>query len=118
MAIIGITMSFLPDEIILELKMEPNPKTSLLIQIMGAMYFAFATIIWFAKGFLIGGNYGKPIVIGKFAHFAIASLAILKALPAELSLSVWLITLCYLSFALVFGYMNFTSPVKVNTANQ
>jgi len=69
MAIIGISASFIPHEILTFIGLPTNQPLPLLIQVMGAMYFAFAMLNWFAKDNLIGGIYGKPIAIGNLFNF-------------------------------------------------
>lgn len=113
MAIIGLSASFLPHEILTFIGLPTAHPAPLLIQIMGAMYFAFAMINWFAKSNLIGGIYGKPIAIGNFAHFAIASLALVKGVNIDTNSSVILaISAIYLIFAILFGYIAFGNPIK------
>lgn len=112
MAVTGITASFMPDEILTFAGIEPVKHLSLLIQIMGAMYFAFSLINWFAKDNLIGGIYSKPIALGNFAHFMIGALALVKSLPSD---SILLLSACvfYALFAILFGYISFTNPAKI-----
>ena len=117
MAIIGISASFIPHEILTFIGLPTNQPLPLLIQVMGAMYFAFAMLNWFAKDNLIGGIYGKPIAIGNFSHFIIASLALVKGLNNNSISSVILaITVIYLIFAIWFGYIAFGNPVKRDDA--
>lgn len=117
MATIGISASFIPHEILTFVGLQTDNPGPLLIQIMGAMYFAFAMINWFAKSNLIGGIYGKPIAIGNFTHFAIASLALIKGVNTDTSSAVILsITVIYLLFAVLFGYIVFGNPIKRDVA--
>ena len=117
MAIIGISASFIPHEILTFIELPTVNPTPLLVQIMGAMYFAFAMINWFAKSNVIGGIYGKPIAIGNFTHFSIVSLALIKGVNIDTSSAVILaITLIYRIFAILFGYMTFGSPIKRDVA--
>ena len=118
MAIIGISASFIPHEILTFIGLPTNQPLPLLIQVMGAMYFAFAMINWFAKDNLIGGIYGKPIAIGNFSHFIIASLALVKGINNDSISSVILaIAVIYLIFAILFGIVAFKHPVSENKIN-
>lgn len=117
MAIIGIIASFIPHEILALIELPTINPAPLLIQIMGAMYFAFAMINWFAKSNLIGGVYGKPIAIGNFTHFVIASLALVKGVNIDTSSAVVLAaTAIYLIFAILFGYIVFRHPINPDVA--
>ncbi len=74
LALTGLTLTFLPEEII-DLAGAPSSKTFLLIlQILGALYFGFALLNWMAKGSTIGGVYNRPISIANFTHFLIGGL--------------------------------------------
>lgn len=113
MAVVGISANFAPGEILVLLSMPALHSTTLLIQIMGAMYFAFAMINWFAKDNLIGGVYGKPIAIGNFAHFSISFLALIKSnAVVSHSLAFWFITVTYFIFSVIFGYITFGNVAK------
>lgn len=117
MAIIGISASFIPHEILTYIGLSTIHPLPLLIQIMGAMYLAFAMINWFAKNNLIGGIYGKPIAIGNFTHFVIASLALVKGINFGTSSSVVLaIAVTYIIFAVLFAYIAFGNSIKRDTA--
>lgn len=82
-----------------------------MLQILGAMYFAFAMINWTSRANLIGGIYGRPIAIGNLCHFVIAALALLKAYSSGLSV-ILIPAIIYTLFAVVFGIIFLTHPVK------
>jgi hypothetical protein len=87
----------------------------LFVQLAGALYLGFAMMNWMAKTVLIGGIYALPLAIGNFSHFLIGALALLKyAFAAPNSLFLWLFTIIYALFAVLFGIVFFTHPVKAN----
>ena len=115
LGITGIAFSFLPQEIAGIIGI--NGAGIILLQVMGALYFGFATMNWMAKANLIGGIYSKPVAIGNFSHFLIGALALSKIAfkgggPAYL----WLGAVVYLVFALLFGIVFFGTPAMVNKA--
>lgn len=66
---------------------------------------------------MIGGIYGKPIAIGHFTHFSIVSLALIKGVNIDTSSAVILaITLIYIIFAILFGYIALGNPIKWDVA--
>ena len=83
----GILLSFLPQEVI-RLVSGPMPSQldTVILQILGALYFASSMTNWTAKANLIGGIYARPIAIGNLTHFTVASLALLKAYFSGLSI--------------------------------
>ena len=119
MAIIGISASFIPHEILTFIGLPTNQPLPLLIQVIGAMYFAFAMLNWMSKGSIIGGIYNRPIAMANLTHFVIAGLALIKGVLANPSLSyvIWSIAIIYSIFAILFGIVAFKHPVSKNKIN-
>ena len=112
---LGITFTFIPDEIISSLSVTPNPISTLSLQLLGALYLGFAMLNWIAKGSLIGGIYNRPIAIGNFMHFAVGALALIKIITkihahSEIVIS---LTAVYSIFAILFGYVFRTNPSRI-----
>ena len=78
LGLIGMGLTFIPDEIISILSIAPNPIATVSFQLLGALYLGFAMLNWMAKGSIIGGIYNKPLVIGNFMHFGVGALALVK----------------------------------------
>ena len=113
MALIGISLTFLPDEILGYLDVGTTVWLLLILQLLGALYFAFAMLNWMAKANLIGGIYSRPVAIANFAHFFIGGLALLKAAFADPGLvSIWIAGIVYALFALLYGIVLFGHPLK------
>ncbi|HWM89942.1 MAG TPA: hypothetical protein VN493_04180 [Thermoanaerobaculia bacterium] len=117
MASVGLTASFLPQEILTWLRAPSNPGLALLVQLGGALYIAFAMVNWTSRGSLIGGIYNRAVGMGNFTHFAIGAIALAKSLLAgQTALWVWVGCAAYLVFAVCFGLVLFGSPVKPTPA--
>jgi hypothetical protein len=113
MGLIGLSATFLPIEILNYVGINSTILPTLLIQIIGALFLGFALMNWTAKTVLIGGIYSKPLCIGNFLHFTVAGLALVKAAINNLSLTYVLIAaIIYSIFAILFGLVLFTSPIK------
>jgi hypothetical protein len=120
MGVAGIVMSFAPDEILsLVGCADVVSAGKLLVQLAGAMYFGFAMINWTAKANLIGGIYSRPVAIGNFAHFLIGALALSKgyfslskAYFGAQTNTILIVTIVYVIFAVLFGLVLFTHPVR------
>ena len=113
-AIIGIILSFLPNEIVEYLNVEPNIITILFLNIMSALYLGFGILNWMAKGTLIGGIYNKPIAIGNLMHFGVGAIALVKVVSniqthSEIVIS---LTVVHVIFAILFVYIFTTNPIK------
>jgi hypothetical protein len=87
-----------------------SSRNSILFQIIGGLYFSYAMINWMSRGNLIGGIYNRPLAVANLTHFCIVALALLKINDKTMTLSI--ITAVYLAFAVAFGIILFTHPVK------
>ncbi len=116
LALIGISLIFLPKEILDYFELSASDTLELLMQITGSLYFAFAMLNWMSKGSLIGGIYGRPIAIANLTHFVIAGLSLIKGIMANSGLSyvIWSIAIVYSIFAILFGIVAFKHPVSKN----
>jgi len=111
--LLGLTASFFPKEILENIELSPTVTHNLFIQITGALYFGFAVMNWMAKTVLIGGIYARPLAMGNFVHFMIASIALIKAAMNNSGLTyLWITAIAYLIFAVLFGIILFTNPAK------
>ena len=114
LATIGILLSFLPNEIVEYLNVEPNIITIVFLNIMSALYLGFGILNWMAKGTLIGGIYNRPIAIGNLMHFGVGAIALVKVASniqthSEIVIS---LTVVYVIFAILFVYIFRTNPTK------
>ena len=115
LGMLGAVLTFLPNEIISSISTTPNPILTLSFQLLGALYLGFAILNWMAKGASIGGIYNKPIAVGNFMNFGVGALALIKII-LEIQMHVEIVislTVVYITFAILFGYVFRTNPSKV-----
>jgi hypothetical protein len=113
----GILLTFAPDDV--QAIFTPHDQTrtvSLILQILGALYFAFGMINWTAKANLIGGIYGRPIAIGNLCHFTIGGLAVIKAYLSTGEAMILPLLFIYVPLGIAFGVVFFTHPLPEKTA--
>ncbi|MBP6671952.1 MAG: hypothetical protein KA247_02330 [Bacteroidetes bacterium] len=106
----GIAITFLPQEILAHFTAQPNQELRLTLQILGAFYFAFGMVNWLAKESLLGGIYGRPIVVGNVTHFLIGALALIKGITLHNSILLWAAAGVYVLFAVSFTVTMYTQP--------
>ena len=104
----GIIALFAPQELLAALHVPVTHPLPIVIQLMGALYVAFALTNWTAKDSIIGGIYARPISLGNFAHFTVGALVLAKfqltdGAPALL----FVVLIVYAVFALIFGWLVF-----------
>jgi hypothetical protein len=110
LALLGISASFAPQELAGVAGLASTETLAVLIQLTGALYLSMAMANWMARESLIGGIYGRPLAVANVLHFTMGALALSRHLPG----ATWLVALTaiYAVFALAFGAILFTSPVK------
>ena len=113
LGLIGLTLTFLPKEILLYINADPNLELRLIIQLTGAFYFAFAMLNWMSKGVMIGGIYNRPVAIANLTHFLIGGLALLKALAANSNIhpGLYVLALIYVIYGVIFALILNRHPV-------
>ncbi|WGQ10952.1 hypothetical protein QG516_04700 [Pedobacter gandavensis] len=114
LAIIGIVLSFAPDLVMKSLDLNNSAIITLILQLLGGAYCAFALLNWMAKGALIGGIYNKPIAMGNFTHFVIVGLALTKAVlhNQQLPIVFSIMAGCFVILACVFWVIISRHPIK------
>jgi hypothetical protein len=116
LGVLGIVVSFLPEEIMTYLNVESSPITLLLLQLLSAFYLGFGILNWMAKGTIIGGIYNRPIAIGNLMHFGVGAIALIKIISRIQigSETIIVLTVSYVILALCFAYVFFNNPSKVS----
>lgn len=119
LGIIGIGLTFLPQEIGEFLSTCTNPISILILQILGAAYLGFAMINWMTRNNLIGGIYSKPLMIGNLVHFLVSSLAIIKIISGienhyEIILS---LAIVYSAFTIWFVLAFMKTPKRLKSVD-
>ena len=111
-ALIGINLILFPKEILSHLELGDSSILELLMQIIGSLYCGFAMLNWMSKGNLIGGIYNRPIVVANLTHFVVAVLVLIKGIYTNPSLSyiIWIITIIYSIFTILFGIVLLKHP--------
>ncbi len=113
LGVAGIALTFLPAEILTGLAFNQSKSMEFLLQIIGALYFAFAMLNWMTKASLIGGIYNRPIAVANLTHFVIVALALVKGVFSNPDLPTVILTaaIVYSIFAVLFGIILFRHPV-------
>jgi hypothetical protein len=112
LALLGLLTSYWPDKVLETHGTIPDNATLLLIQMMGALYLGFAILNWTARGVLIGGIYARPLALGNFLHFAMVGVMLAKAAITHGVIQLATSAVVFSGFAIWFGIVLFTSPVK------
>ena len=112
----GVFALFAPDVLLSTQGAAVTGNLSVMIQLMGALYFSFALMNWTAKDSLIGGIYARPVSLANFSHFFAGVLLLLKhQLSSEMNLSTLAVLIVYAVYAACFYWLVFRSTgIKVD----
>ena len=112
----GIFALFLPDVFLSAQGVELTEAMSMLVQLMGALYFGFAIMNWTAKDSAIGGVYARPVSLANFSHFLPGALLLVRNLFDEFSPLMLIVTVVYVVFAACFYWLVFRATGLKSTA--
>ena len=120
LALAGMFALFAPDVLLALLPVPIANPLSVLIQLMGALYFSMAMMNWTAKDSAVGGIYARPVSIANFSHFFIGTLLLAKGvLSSAFNLSIALLLAMYTIFAILFYWLVFRSTgIRVDKNTQ
>jgi hypothetical protein len=108
LALAGVFTLFAPDVLLSALGVAVTAQLSVLVQLLGALYFSFALMNWTAKDSAIGGIYARPVSLATIGHFFSGTLLLAKYLLSnEFNLPILLVTILYAIFAAVFYWLVF-----------
>lgn len=112
---LGVLLSFLPAEIGSFMGFTQGLATQMALPLLGAVYFGFGMLNYMSKRAVVGGIYGRPLVVGNFSHFLIAALALLKAQDLLSTYPwLWALAIAFGLLAVAFGRLLFVQPAKSN----
>ncbi|MBK9210538.1 MAG: hypothetical protein IPL71_20550 [Anaerolineales bacterium] len=106
----GVFALFAPDVLLSALGSAATGTLSMLVQLMGALYFSLALMNWTAKDSTIGGVYARPVSLANFGHFLTGMLVLLRyELSTEMNLSLLTALVVYAIYAVCFYWLVFRS---------
>jgi hypothetical protein len=112
-AYFGVSLAFLfaGEELLRSAGAAATPVERALLQLLGAALFALAMLDWLNRYSLLGGIYGRPLVVANLSHAAIGALMLVH-LVRELGASAPLLAALafYGVLALLFGATLLRSP--------
>ncbi|MCJ7591468.1 MAG: hypothetical protein MUO51_08955 [Woeseiaceae bacterium] len=111
LAMLGVGITFLPQELIAYVGAPSDGTVVLLMQMLGALYLGFAMLNWMNREGHIGGIYRRPVSMANFLNFVIGGAALVKWVIAEqFAFEVAAMALIYSVFGVWFGLVLFTHP--------
>jgi hypothetical protein len=82
-------------------------------QLLGASWLAVAALNWFSQRQLIGGIYGRHVVMANAALYFITAMVLIKiVVQRDAPASLWLVVAPAAAFAGIYGWLMFRGPFE------
>ena len=108
-----------PELVIVRFAMEPRAGALLVGQLYGGALFGLAMTAWLARTMLLGGIYGRSIVVGGFAHALVGAFALAHVLRASFANAlVWGALVVYAALAAWFAALMFGSGPRAPSSDE
>jgi hypothetical protein len=109
----GLALLFAPDAILPRLVPGFPPAGAWLGQLLAAALLALAALDWLSRKALLGGIYGRPVVLANVAFYFIAALSLLRhILGRDVPAAFWAVAVPVAILAVVYGWLLLRGPAE------
>jgi hypothetical protein len=105
----GIVWLFAPDVAFARLGLPVPSSAEWIGQLLGGAWLAFAGLNWIQRRAILGGVYGRPIVLANLFNYFIGSMVLMKA-GQQGAGSAWLLAVPFSALAVAYGALLFRGP--------
>lgn len=112
LAALGIAASFAPQELLGAFGAPPAAAAVLAVQLLGAAWLALAMLDWMSRGAVIGGIYGRPLVVANLTGFAISTIVVAKLVLQAPDATLAILLGVFALPAAGFGWSLFNPPAQ------
>ena len=114
LAALGGVLLFAADELLPRLVPGVQAEAAWIGQVLGAAWLGLAALNWLSRGSVLGGIYGRPIVMANAVMYFITTTAVVKAPFAGARLAACLPVI----FAVLYGSLLFRGPFSADRNRQ
>lgn len=114
LAALGGVLLFAADELLPRLVPGVQAEAAWTGQVLGAAWLGLAALNWLSRGSVLGGIYGRPIVMANAVMYFITTTAVVKAPFAGAPLAACLPVI----FAVLYGSLLFRGPFSADRNRQ
>lgn len=113
LGLLGLSCTFAPDVVLDRMGAPPTAPLLLIVQVLGALALGHAILNWMGRHSLLGGIYGRPVVLCNMLHFVSAAFAVGKLVArAPVLHGMWPLAVAYALFAAGFTLVLFRHPIR------
>ncbi len=109
----GLALLFAPDAVLPSLIPDYPPAALWLGQLLGASWLGVGALNWWSRATVLGGIYGRPIVLANVAIYFIGALVMLSAARrARLPGTLWAAVALAVVLAVAYGWLLWRGPLS------
>jgi hypothetical protein len=113
----GVALLFASDALLPRLVPGTPASATVLGQLVAAGWLALAWLDWSQRRLLIGGIYGRPMVLANFALYMVSAFSVARpAMAAGAPPALWLLTFLFAVLALVYAALLIGGPFGTDDA--
>lgn len=105
----GLAWLFAPDYAFSILGLSLPSSAMWIGQLLGAAWLGFAALNWVQRRAILGGVYGRPVVMANLFNYFIGSMVLIKAGQQGVT-SAWPLAVPFAGLALAYGALLFRGP--------
>jgi hypothetical protein len=113
----GVGLLFAADDILPRLIPGFPRSGAWLGQMLAAAWLAVATLNWFNRSLLLGGIYGRPVVLTNAVLYFVGSMVLLEIVArSDASATLRVLAVPFVAFAVLYGWLLFRGPLERDVA--
>ena len=110
LGIAGFALLFAPDAVLPRL-IAGYPSSGLWLgQLLGAAWLGLAALNWINRRLILGGVFGRPIVLANAIHYFISAMVLIRAVIRQPEAFVELAAVPAITLAVAYGALLFRGP--------
>lgn len=109
----GLALLFAPDVVLPRLIPDFPASGAWLGQLLAAAWLGMAALNWLSQSALLGGIYGRAVVLGNAALYFISAMGLLKLVSrGGAPMALWLLVVPATLLAGIYGWLLFRGPIE------
>jgi len=113
----GAVLNFAPQEVAAQVGVSGGAMATLVFQVLAGLLMGMGIVNWMSRGNVIGGIYGRAILLGNSLQFVVGAFGLARAVGGDAPPVMLALVGAYLLFAVGFLYlMFFGNPVRAQGA--
>ena len=106
----GFVLLFAPDAVLPRLVAGYPAGGLWLGQLLGAAWLGLAALNWINRRLILGGVFGRPIVLANAIHYFVSAMVLVRAVTRQPEASVELMAVPAITLAVAYGALLFRGP--------